>query len=238
MMVATQVSSSSEPSMNGHRHECAQRARRRGRHDHRHGCRGRHRGARPHGSPAPRSRPAQAVELAGRLRPDVVLMDLRLADGSFGGDAAREILARFGIRSIFVSGNLDPSTRDLLSELEPVAMISKPFVQHQLAQALEAAREVAKLKAPPHLADRTTVAPSDDSAAQEAEIAPPAAPDPSGDTRRERSRPAPANCRSRRSPPSPSSPCSGSSRPSPTDRCCSPRSPPRPSSSTAIPSTA
>ena len=86
---------------------------------------------------------AQAIELAGTLRPDVVLMDLRLADGSFGGDAAREILARYGIRSIFVSGNLDPVTRDLLAELEPVAMISKPFVQHQLAQALEAARESA-----------------------------------------------------------------------------------------------
>ena len=86
---------------------------------------------------------AQAVELAGSLRPDVVLMDLRLADGSFGGDAARDILARYGIRSIFVSGNLDPVTRSQLAELEPVAMISKPFVQSQLAQALVAAQEAA-----------------------------------------------------------------------------------------------
>ena len=86
---------------------------------------------------------SQAVELAGQVRPDVVLMDLRLADGSFGGDAAREILSRFGIRSIFVSGNLDPVTRSQLAELEPVAMISKPFVQQQLAQALTAAQEVA-----------------------------------------------------------------------------------------------
>ena len=84
-----------------------------------------------------------AVELAGQVRPDVVLMDLRLADGSFGADAARDILGRYGIRSIFVSGNLDPVTRAKLAELEPVAMISKPFVQHQLAQALEAAREIA-----------------------------------------------------------------------------------------------
>lgn len=86
---------------------------------------------------------SQAVDLAGKLRPDVVLMDLRLADGSFGGDAAREILSRYGIRSIFVSGNLDPVTRELLDELEPIAMISKPFVQHQLAQALEAVQETA-----------------------------------------------------------------------------------------------
>ena len=86
---------------------------------------------------------SQAIELAGSLRPDVVLMDLRLADGSFGGDAARDILERYNIRSIFVSGNLDPVTRAKLAELEPVAMISKPFVQHQLARALEAAREIA-----------------------------------------------------------------------------------------------
>lgn len=85
----------------------------------------------------------QAVELAERMRPDVILMDLRLADGSFGGDAAREIYQRFGIRSIFVSGNLDPATRRELAALEPIAMISKPFVQHQLAAALESACEIA-----------------------------------------------------------------------------------------------
>ena len=82
-----------------------------------------------------------AVAMAERLRPDIVLMDLRLADGSFGGDAARTILDRFGIRSIFVSGNLDPATRALLADLEPVAMISKPFLPIDLERALDAASE-------------------------------------------------------------------------------------------------
>ncbi|EAU41687.1 hypothetical protein FP2506_14679 [Fulvimarina pelagi HTCC2506] len=75
----------------------------------------------------------KAVELR---RPDVVLMDLKLADGSFGGDAAREILHRFGIRSIFISGNLDSTTRKRLVDLEPIAMLSKPFRADELVEAL------------------------------------------------------------------------------------------------------
>ena len=79
---------------------------------------------------------ADAVAAAERHRPDVVLLDLRLADGSFGGDAAREILRRFGIRAIFLSGNLDAATRERLADLEPIAMLPKPFQSDELAQAL------------------------------------------------------------------------------------------------------
>ena len=77
-----------------------------------------------------------AITAVDTHRPDVVLMDLRLADGSSGGDAAREILARFGIRSIFLSGNLDPDTRKALGDLEPIALISKPFRPKDLTAAL------------------------------------------------------------------------------------------------------
>lgn len=86
---------------------------------------------------------SEAVAAVDRERPDVVLMDLRLADGSFGGDAAREIFQRFGIRSIFLSGNLDPATRAELSELKPIAMINKPFLSGELEDALAAAAEMA-----------------------------------------------------------------------------------------------
>lgn len=81
----------------------------------------------------------EAVATVERTRPDVVLMDLRLADGSFGGDAARTILKRYGIRSIFLSGNLDPDTRAKLADLEPIAMINKPFLSNELERAIEAA---------------------------------------------------------------------------------------------------
>ena len=84
---------------------------------------------------------SDAVAAAEAHRPDVVLMDLRLADGSNGSDAAREILDRFGIRSIFMSGNLDPATREELAPLEPIAMISKPFLPVDLMGALAVAAE-------------------------------------------------------------------------------------------------
>ena len=85
----------------------------------------------------------EAVAAADRVCPDVALMDLRLADGSFGGDAARTILRRHGVRSIFLSGNLDPETRARLADLEPIAMINKPFLPHELTRALEAVGEIA-----------------------------------------------------------------------------------------------
>ena len=78
----------------------------------------------------------EAVRLAETTRPDAVLMDLRLADGSSGADAARRIRDGLSVRSIFVSGNLDPVTRARLAELEPVAMLSKPIMPAQLRRAL------------------------------------------------------------------------------------------------------
>ena len=84
---------------------------------------------------------SDAIAAVDAHRPDVVLMDLRLADGSFGGDAAREILVRYGIRSIFLSGNLDPETRRALSDLEPIALISKPFRPKDLTAALKVVGE-------------------------------------------------------------------------------------------------
>ena len=50
---------------------------------------------------------AQAVAEAERLRPDVVLMDLRLPDGT-GLDACREILSAYpGIRILFLTSHSD-----------------------------------------------------------------------------------------------------------------------------------
>ena len=80
-----------------------------------------------------------AVDAAAEHKPDVVLMDLRLADGSWGGDAAREIRERLDTSLVFLSGNLDPATRERLLPLDPVAMLSKPFLPGQLLKAVAAA---------------------------------------------------------------------------------------------------
>ena len=49
----------------------------------------------------------QAVAIAERERPDVVLMDIRLLGSRDGIDAAEEIRHRLGIGSIFVTANTD-----------------------------------------------------------------------------------------------------------------------------------
>lgn len=77
-----------------------------------------------------------AVRAVDRARPDAVLMDLTLASGSSGADAPHELLVRHGLRSIFISGNLDLPTRERLADLHPVAMLNKPFVRNQLEAAL------------------------------------------------------------------------------------------------------
>lgn len=73
-----------------------------------------------------------AVTLAGSTRPDVVLMDIRLASERDGIDAAIEIKKSFGIASVFMSGNLDAQNVARAAEAEPIGWLSKPYPMDQL----------------------------------------------------------------------------------------------------------
>ena len=86
------------------------------------------------------TRADEAVKKAESACPDVVLMDLRLANGSSGADAARQLFEGWGIRCVFLSGNLDPETRERLAAFEPYAMLSKPILESQLLDALRQAQ--------------------------------------------------------------------------------------------------
>jgi CheY-like chemotaxis protein len=90
-----------------------------------------------------------AVDQAADHRPDLVLMDIRLAHGSSGIDAARELHARQGLRCIFLSANLDERTQQRLAPLDPIAFIDKPILPVLLKQALD--------KAQPHATAQQTV---------------------------------------------------------------------------------
>lgn len=83
----------------------------------------------------------EAVREGSRTRPEVVLMDLRLAGGSSGIDAARFLYEEHAIRCVFLSGNLDPLTREGLAEFAPFDLLSKPIIPLQLRKALDAAGE-------------------------------------------------------------------------------------------------
>ena len=55
---------------------------------------------------------AEAIAHAAAHRPDVALMDVRLAGGGSGIEAAGELLRLHGVRCIFLSANLDEATRN------------------------------------------------------------------------------------------------------------------------------
>jgi CheY-like chemotaxis protein/DNA-directed RNA polymerase specialized sigma24 family protein len=80
----------------------------------------------------------EAVEAAERERPDLVLADIQLADGSSGIDAVKQILSSFDVPVIFVTAFPD---RLLTGERpEPTFLITKPYspdmVRAAVSQAL------------------------------------------------------------------------------------------------------
>ena len=79
-----------------------------------------------------------AVELAGSDRPELILADIQLADGSSGIDAVNEILAAMGeIPVIFITAFPE---RLLTGERpEPAFLISKPYSEDQVRSALSQA---------------------------------------------------------------------------------------------------
>jgi DNA-binding NarL/FixJ family response regulator len=78
-----------------------------------------------------------AIEKAGRLLPDLILMDIRLLSRRDGVDAALEIRARYGIRSVFASACTDDETSLRARMAEPLGFVSKPFTRASLITAIE-----------------------------------------------------------------------------------------------------
>ena len=81
---------------------------------------------------------AEAVEMADRLRPGLVLADIRLADGSSGLEAVHDILKSFAVPVIFITAY--PETLLTGQRPEPTFLIAKPFeedmVRAVVSQAL------------------------------------------------------------------------------------------------------
>ena len=80
---------------------------------------------------------SQAVQLAEREKPDVVLMDIRLNGDRDGIEAAEEIYTRLRIQSIFVSANSDPRTRQRAVALQPLGFFGKASHRRTTAGWLE-----------------------------------------------------------------------------------------------------
>lgn len=85
-----------------------------------------------------------AITLAEKTRPQIATVDLRLKHGDNGADLAAALLEKLGIRSIFISGNLDEATRLALAHVNPIAFVGKPISPPVLSRALDlAVKEIA-----------------------------------------------------------------------------------------------
>lgn len=78
----------------------------------------------------------EAVLAARRFHPDIVLTDIRLAEGSSGIDAAQQIRAEFGIPSFFISGSIDRGVIEQTRASAPLGFFTKPFQPGALRAAL------------------------------------------------------------------------------------------------------
>ncbi len=103
-----------------------------------------------HGLAGVASTRAEAVELAHRGDPGLVLADVRLADGSSGLDAVTDILAAFDIPVIFITAFPE---RLLTGERpEPAFLVTKPFSDQAVKALIGQALFFHQRKEPPQAA--------------------------------------------------------------------------------------
>jgi CheY-like chemotaxis protein len=76
---------------------------------------------------------AVAVQMAGRLKPDIALVDVHLADGPTGVDAAREIAGHHGAMVLFMTANVKRLPEDLAGAC---GVIGKPYTDRAVRRAL------------------------------------------------------------------------------------------------------
>jgi CheY-like chemotaxis protein len=81
----------------------------------------------------------EAIEKAGKTRPDLVLMDIRLKGNMNGIEAAKDIRTRFDIPVIYLTALADEDTLQRAKATEPYGYISKPFDERGLQAAVEIA---------------------------------------------------------------------------------------------------
>jgi two-component system, cell cycle sensor histidine kinase and response regulator CckA len=89
--------------------------------------------------PATAASGEQAIELAAELRPDLVLMDIRLRGALDGIEAAEEIRNRFNIPAVYLTAFADPATLARARLTGALGYLVKPFGERELHAAVEVA---------------------------------------------------------------------------------------------------
>lgn len=74
----------------------------------------------------------EAIAIAKSEKPDLAIMDIRLAGRRDGVDAAIELFSSYGIRSIFASAHADLDTRKRAAPASPIGWLQKPYPVEEL----------------------------------------------------------------------------------------------------------
>jgi two-component system, response regulator PdtaR len=85
-----------------------------------------------------------AVCEAAAERPDLVLMDIRLAGASDGIETARKIRAERPVDVVFITAHADPTTVKRAAAVQPAGFVTKPYSARQLLQVVTSAGTVRK----------------------------------------------------------------------------------------------
>jgi len=81
----------------------------------------------------------EAIDLARRFLPDLVLMDIGLPGGLDGIEASEILKAELDIPVIFISIHGDKKCLERAKKVEPLGYLHKPFSPEQVAAAIEMA---------------------------------------------------------------------------------------------------
>ena len=87
-----------------------------------------------------------AIEKAGELRPDIVLMDIELAGKMDGISAADAIRKKYHIPAIYITAICDMKTLERVGASIPYGYILKPFKDDELQTVIDIALEMINKK--------------------------------------------------------------------------------------------
>jgi CheY-like chemotaxis protein len=82
---------------------------------------------------------AEAVALAQRHKPDLAVLDLRLADGGLGTEIAAQLLPLGRVGVLYATGNI---SQVVLTAADGDAVLSKPYSSADLLRGLEIVAEI------------------------------------------------------------------------------------------------
>jgi CheY-like chemotaxis protein len=83
----------------------------------------------------------EAIEIARRERPGIVLMDISLEDAMDGIEAASMINRELGLPVVFMSGYGDEQVIERVRDFNSSSILKKPLDDHRLQTALKEALE-------------------------------------------------------------------------------------------------